>query len=97
MGLSQRNDQKEPYKSIVMLKPTSQYLVAAAHLNNCLRASYVLGRDCGHAALRNIRSTKFERGRKPVPFCFTFSNDTTKSDKDPGKAEGRLERAGGIC
>jgi len=27
----------------------SQYPVAAAHLNNCLRASYVLGRDCGHA------------------------------------------------
>lgn len=47
---------KGSYKSIVVLKPTSQYPVAAARLNNCLRASYVLGRDCGHAALRNMAS-----------------------------------------
>ena len=91
---------KRLYKSIVMLKPTSRYPVAAAHLNNYLRASYVLGRDCGHATLRNMRSLGYPSLRereKSTPFCFTLSNDTTKSDKDPGKVEGRLGRGGGTC
>ena len=82
------------------VKPTSQYPVAAARLNNCLRASYVLGRDCGHATLRNMTSSGQPSSRvrkKPIPFCFTLSNDTTKSDKEPGKVEGRLGRAGGSC
>ena len=43
-------------QSIVMSKPTSQYPVAAVHLNNRLRASYVLGRDCLHVVLRNMTS-----------------------------------------
>lgn len=74
-----------------MLKPTSQYPVAAAHLNSCLRASYVLGRDCGHAALRNMISlgcpSEREREReKSYPFASHFQTTRLSLTKTQGKS-----------
>jgi len=49
----------------------SQYPAAAAHLNNCLRASYVLGRDCGHA----------------TPFASHFQTTPLSLTKNQGKSK----------
>ena len=58
-----------------MSKPTSQYPAAAAHLSNCLRASYVLGRGCVRVALKKYdisRLAKLGRVRSPYPFASHF-------------------------
>jgi len=50
----------------------SQYPVAAAHLNNRLRASYVLGRDCLHVA----------------PFASHFQTTPLSLTENQGKSRG---------
>ena len=78
-----------------MLKPTSQYPVAGAHLNNYLRASYVLGRDCGHATLRNMTSSGQRSSRERKKSSYPFASHSQTTPLSLTKNQGKLKAGWG--
>ena len=83
------------------LKRTCRYLEAVVRLNTHPLVTCAL--DPGLTSdvqLRSVSELLHKNEWKVVPFCFTLSNDTTRSDREPGKAEGAVAlgcRCCGAC
>lgn len=76
---------------------TSLYRQAGEHVYNHPPEACVLlpGYSCGEE-LQTIQMKRTTKQACDLPFCFTVSNDATRSDRDPGNVvvAGRLEACG---
>lgn len=75
---------------------TSPYPAAVVHLCSQPQESCAFDQGYLRAGLRKAGEMATAKIKcDAIPFCFTFSNDTTKSDNEPGKAVGTLPRCCG--
>lgn len=79
-----------------MRRRTCLYLGVAAHWSIHPLAVCALAQDSTFGGQLRLVSMVFVRRLNRLPFCFTLSNDTTKSDREPGNAEEALD-LGCIC
>ena len=77
---------------------TSPYPAAVEHLCSQPQESCAFDQGYLRAGLRKVGEMATAKIKyDAIPFCFTFSNDTTKSDNEPGKAVGTLPRCCGTA